>query len=137
MYRHCKKNHIFFFWTSWNDGLLVEYDLFCIIGKVDISFSRKYDLTRWMENEKWSFLKNTRKYYIFFRPSESMVFPKGATPAHDLSCIIWKDGIFFPKTWPFYPGQKGKDGLSQEIHVNMMHRPAKKKTGNLILRVEV
>ena len=137
MYRHCKKNHIFFFRTSWNDGLLVQYDLFCIIGKVDISFSRKYDLTRWTKNEKWSFLKNTRKYYIFFRPSESMVFPKGATPAHDLSCIIWKDGIFFPKTWPFYPGQKGKDGLSQEIHVNMMHRPAKKKTGNLILRVEV
>ena len=30
-----------------------------------------------------------------------MVFPKGAVPAHDLSCIIWKDGIFFPKTWPF------------------------------------
>ena len=57
-----------------------------------------------------------------------MVFPKGAAPAHDLSCIIWKDGIFFPKTWSFCPGQKAKDGLSQqEIHGNMMHRPAKKK----------
>ena len=129
---HCTKNHIFFFRTSGKDGLskkiVVEYDLSCIIRKDDISFSRKYDLTRWTENERWSFLKNTRKYDIFFRPSENMVFPKGAAPAHDLSCIIWKDGIFFPKTWPFYPGQKAKDGLSQEIHGNMMHRPAKKKS---------
>ena len=78
-----------------------------------------------MENERWPFFKNTRKYDIFFRPSENMVFPK--VPAHDLSCIIWKDGIFFPKTWSFCPGQKAKDGLSQqEIHGNMMHRPAKK-----------
>ena len=56
-----------------------------------------------------------------------MFFSKGAAPAHDLSCIIWKDGFFFPKTSPFYPGQKAKDSLSQEIHGNMMHRPAKKK----------
>ena len=55
-----------------------------------------------------------------------MVFPKGAAPAHDLSCIIWKDGIFFPKTSSFFPEEKVKDGHSQEIHENMMHRPAKK-----------
>ena len=120
---HCTENHIFFFQTSWKDGLskkiALEYDLSCIIGKDDISFSRKYDLTRWTENERWSFLKNTRKYDIFFRPSENMVFPKGAAPAHDLSCIIWKDGIFFPKTWYFFPGQKVRGGLSQEIHGNM------------------
>ena len=42
--------------------------------------------------------KNTRKYDIFFKLSEKMVFPKRAVPAHDLSCIIWKAGIFFPKT---------------------------------------
>ena len=42
--------------------------------------------------------KNTWKYDIFFKLSEKMVFPKRAAPAHDLSCIIWKDGIFFPKT---------------------------------------
>ena len=129
--KHCTKNHISFFRTSWKDGFSkkigVEYDLSCIIGKDDISFSRKYDLTRWTENEKWSFLKNTWKFDIFFRPSENMVFPKGAAKAHDLSCIIWKDDIFLPKTWPFYPGQKAKDGLSQEIHGNMMHRPVKKK----------
>ena len=136
----CTENHIFFFQASWKDGLskkiALEYDLSCIIRKDDISFSRKYDLTRYSENERWSFLKNTRKYDIFFRPSENMVFPKGAAPAHDLSCIIWKDGIFFPKTWSFFPGQKVKGGISQEIHGNMMHRPVKKNR-NLIYRVEV
>ena len=35
--------------------------------------------------------------YIFFKLSEKMVLTKRAAPAHDLSCIIWKDGIFFPK----------------------------------------
>ena len=42
--------------------------------------------------------KNTRKYDIFFKLSEKMLFTKRAVPAHDLSCIIWKDGIFFAKT---------------------------------------
>ena len=71
--------------------------------------------------------KNTRKYDILFKLSENMVFSKSVAPAHDLSCIIWKDDIFFPKTWSFFPGQKVKDGLSREIHGNMMHRLAKKK----------
>ena len=30
-----------------------------------------------------------------------MGFLKRAAPGHDLSCIIWKDGIFFPKTYLF------------------------------------
>ena len=42
--------------------------------------------------------KNTRKYDIFFKLSEKMIFPKRVAPAHDLYCIIWKDGTFFPKT---------------------------------------
>ena len=42
--------------------------------------------------------KKTRNHYIFFKLSEKMVFSKRATPGHDLSCIIWNDGIFFPKT---------------------------------------
>ena len=53
--------------------------------------------------------KNTQKYYIFFKPSEKMVFRKRAALGHDLSCIIWKDGIFFPKTWCFFSfGRKGE-----------------------------
>ena len=46
---HCTENNIFLFQTSWKDGICkkseLEYDLSCIIGKDDISFSRKYDLT--------------------------------------------------------------------------------------------
>ena len=37
-----------------------------------------------------------------------MVFPEGAAPAHDLSCIIWKDGIFSQKHDLFSLGRKWK-----------------------------
>ena len=40
--------------------------------------------------------KNRRKYDIFFKCSEKLVFSKGVVLWHDLSSIIWKDGIFFP-----------------------------------------
>ena len=63
--------------------------------------------------------KNTRKYDILFKLSEKMVFPKRARQAHGFSCIIWKDGIFFPKTWYFFPGQNVRGGLSQEMHGNL------------------
>ena len=45
--------------------------------------------------------KNTWRYDIFFEPSEKMVFPRRAPPTHDLSCIIWRDGIFFPENIVF------------------------------------
>ena len=50
--------------------------------------------------------KNTLKYDILFKRSEKMVFSKRAAQGHDLSCIIWKDSIFFPKTWYFFRGRK-------------------------------
>ena len=37
-----------------------------------------------------------------------MVFPERAASAHDLSCIIWKDGIFSQKHDPFSLGRKWK-----------------------------
>ena len=46
--------------------------------------------------------KNTRKYDIFFKLSEKMVFSKRVAPGHDLSCVIWKDGIFFPENIIFF-----------------------------------
>ena len=46
--------------------------------------------------------KNTRKYNIFFKRSEMMVFSKRTALGHDISCIIWKDGIFFPKNMIFF-----------------------------------
>ena len=54
--------------------------------------------------------KNARKY-IFIKLSEKMVFSKRSALGHDISCIIWKDGIFFTENiffpwagrerWPF------------------------------------
>ena len=64
--------------------------------------------------------KNTRKYDIFFKLSEKMVFSKRVAPGHDLSCIIWKDGIFFPENIIFFFGQEVSDDLSQEIHGHMI-----------------
>ena len=48
---------------------------------------------RWKMEDDLS-QKNTKKYDIFFKLSEKMVFTKRAAPAHDLSCIIWRNGIF-------------------------------------------
>ena len=42
--------------------------------------------------------KNTRKYDIFFKRSEKMVFLKSAALGHDLSYITQKEGIFSPET---------------------------------------
>ena len=64
--------------------------------------------------------KNARKYDIFFKLSEKMVFSKRVAPGHDLSCIIWKDGIFFPENIIFFFGQEVSDDLSQEIHGHMI-----------------
>ena len=89
------KTEIFFCQTSWKDGLSkkigMEYDLSCIIGKDDMILlperKMKDDLSQ----------KNTWKCDdIFFKCSEMMVFSKIALE-YDLSCIIWKDGIFSRK----------------------------------------
>ena len=39
---------------------------------------------------------------------------------HDLSCITWKDGFFFPKIWYFFFGRKMKDDICQETHGNLI-----------------
>ena len=56
--------------------------------------------------EMWYFLQ------VFWKDD---LFKKTA-PGHDLSCIIWKDGICFPKNTIFFNGRKIKDDLSQEVH---------------------
>ena len=56
--------------------------------------------------------KNSRKYDIFFKRSEKMVFSKRAVLVHDLSCIFWEDGIFFPKTLYSFLGRKVRDGFT-------------------------
>ena len=55
---------------------------------------------------KWKMIflkKNTQKNDIFFKCSEKMVFSKRTALGHDISCIIWKDGIFFPENMIFFP----------------------------------
>ena len=96
---HYTVNHIFFFQTPWKDGLSKKIAL-------------EHDLSCKTENERW-------KHYIFFRPSEKMLFPKRTTPVHDLSLLSGKMVFFFPDTWSFFIGQKVKDSLSQEIHGKM------------------
>ena len=41
--------------------------------------------------------KSTRKYDIFFKCQERIIFPKKIALEYDLSCIIGKDGILFPE----------------------------------------
>ena len=83
---HFTGNSIFFFQTTWKDDLskkiVLEYDLSCIIGKDDISFSRKYDLRRKMKDDLSP--KYTEIWYFLE--------------------IFWKDGIFKKGrvgTWSF------------------------------------
>ena len=99
------------------EEIALEYDLPCIIGKDDISFSRKYDLTPWTENKRWSFSKTTPKYDIFCRCSEKMVFSKNYALCNT---FLYYQGrwYFFPEKMTFFFGRKTKDHISQEINGN-------------------
>ena len=90
---HCTENHFFFF-----------SDILHLRRKM------KDDLSQ----------KNTWKYDIFLKLFEKMVFSKRAALGLDLYCIIWKDGIFFPKTWYFFLWEEVRDDLSEEINGNMI-----------------
>ena len=76
----------------WNMIFLV------LSGKMTFLFSKNMILPL---DGKWKMIfvkKNTRKYDIFFKCSEKMVFSKEIiTLGYDLYCIIWKDGIFSRK----------------------------------------
>ena len=101
----------------------------------------------------WSFLYYWERWYFFFPKIWSytlgrkwkMIFLKKYTEIWYFLQAFWKDGLskrgradgwyflyylerwfFSLKAWSSFPGQEVKDGLSQEIHGNMMHRPAKK-----------
>ena len=102
----CTENHIFFFVTSWKDDLskeiALEYDLSCIIAKDDFSFSRKYDLTLWTENEKWFFSKKHMEIWYFVRVFWNDNLSKKTALEHDLPCIIWTDSTCFPGDTIFF-----------------------------------
>ena len=65
-----------------------------LLGKIIFLFPKNVilPLRRKMKDDLSQ--KNRRKYDIFFKSSEKTIFLKRAAPGHDLSSIIWKDGIF-------------------------------------------
>ena len=77
------------------DGLskkiALEYDLSYIMRKDGISFSRKYDIFLWTENERWYFSKNIWKYDVF--------------------CMLVKVVFLFPTNMKLPFCQKSKDDL--------------------------
>ena len=102
----------------------------------------------------WSFLYYRQRWYSFFPKiwyytldgKWKMIFLKKYTETWYFLQTFWKDcfskkGIastwsflyylerwyFFLENMIFFPGQKVKDGLSQEIQGNMMHCPQAKK----------
>ena len=76
-----------------------------------------------------------------------MVFPKRAEPAYDLSCIIWKDGVFFPENIIFFPWAESKRRLFSRntwkydifcVHVRVLqtwrHAPLSKELKTVLSR---
>ena len=59
--------------------------------------------------------KNTWKYDIFFKYFEKVVFSKRIAPGHDLSCTVWKGGIFSWKHRTFFlDGKREWDNLPKK-----------------------
>ena len=79
--------------------------------------------------------KVTRKYDIYFKCSEKMVFSKRIVPRHDLFCNIWKGGIFFPQNMVFFPWTENERGVTfRKIYTeawyflfDMFNAPCEKK----------
>ena len=67
---------------------------FVLSVKMIFLFFRKYDLTSWTENERWTFSKKHMKIYFLQVFGKDDLFQK-TTPEHGLSCIVWKDGVCF------------------------------------------
>ena len=125
----------------WNMILLV------LLGKMIFLFPEHLilHLRRKMKDDLSQ--KNTRKYNIFFKLSENMVFSKRAASAHNLFCIIWKDGIFFPENMIFFPWAESERRSFSEntwkyeifcVHVRVLqtwhHAPLPKKSKMVLSR---
>ena len=148
MWRSLHGKPYFFFQTSWKDRLskqfALECELFCIIGKDDISFSWKYDLT---PDGKWRmvFLKKYTEIWYFLQ-----MFWKDGLSKKDHAGIwsflyyLERWGGFFPENVIFFPctvNERERDDVSQEIQGNMIfyiwyvtRPPAKKKSKMIFSR---
>ena len=98
-----------------------EYDLSCIIGKDDISFSRKCDFTPCTENEWWSFSKKIHENVAFSSDVlKRWSFRKDCAGIRSFLYYLKKLYFFLRKRDIFSFGRKMKDDFSQEIHGNMI-----------------
>ena len=91
--------------SHWNMIFLVV-----LSGKMTFLFPENFLLTlffRWIMKNDLS-QKNTWKYNIFLKCPKKMVFPKKIALKYDLSCIIWKDSIFFPENIFFFWSENGR-----------------------------
>ena len=114
---HCTQNHIFFFQTSWKDGLFkkmaLKFDLSCIIGKYDISFSRKYDLIPRSKMKDDRSTKKTKKHGNMIFSSNVLKrwsFQRGPRWDMIFAALSGNVVLFFPKTSFFFPGRKTREG---------------------------
>ena len=136
---HCTENHIFFFQTSWKDGLskkiALEFDLSCIIRKDDISFSRKYDLTPWQKIKYGlSQKKYTEIWYFLQMFWKDCLFKKDRAGTWSfLHYLEW--WYFFPKNMVFFPWAENERGMNLlkkyaetwYFLFDMFHAPLRKK----------
>ena len=104
-YNHCTENHLFFpdalkRW-SFQKNCAGTWSFLYYRERWYFLFPKIWSYTLDGKGKMIFLKKNTWKYVIFFRSPEKMVFPKRAVSAHDFSCIIWKDGIFFPENMIF------------------------------------
>ena len=93
-------------------------------------------------DEKWKMVflkKNTRKYDIYFKYSENMVFSKRIAPGHDIFCTIWKGVIFSPENMVFFSWTENERGViflkkyTETWHFLIDMPPCKKKKSKTIL----
>ena len=129
VYSHCTENHIFFFRASWKDSLSKKNRAgiwsFLYYWEIWYFFFPKIWSYLQTENERWPFSKKKKKKYTEIWNFLQMFWKDGLfkkdRPGLDLSCTIWKGGIFFSKHGIFsLDGKRGRNDLSQEIHGNMI-----------------
>ena len=97
---HCTENDIFFFQTSWKDGFFqkkLRWNMIFLVlsGNIMFLFMEKMILRPRRKMKDDLSQKNTRKYDIFVKFPEEMVFSKRAIAGHDLS--------YYLKRWYFFP----------------------------------
>ena len=62
----------------------------------------------------------TKKYIFFFQMFRKDGLSKKIALDCDLSCIIWKDICFFPKTWSYSLDRKWKMIFLKKLHGNVI-----------------